>query len=956
MDSSNSRCYFFVLNGTRVGPVANEELLVFVVRNDVQPATLCWSKGLPRWTAASDVPEVAAALSASPPPLPAVLATAAPPLPVSHQVGSAIDPPAVPSCVTATTTVRRKGIREIVQFDLYYLLCFALCYVPLLFAWIVDAPMTSWITLIQILSMFALAGVILFGSVIGILAVAFVRRRWIWCSCITICALITITANTIITSTFSSDARALMAKRDREEQDRIGTLGIASGASSTTPTIVFSSEDFSVLQKMRREALHRAFPIQNTNTLIADAQRGDTSAMRELGLMCVNGTGVERNDETAVGWLRLSSQQGDIAATSALGWMHLTGRGVARSEPEAVRFYQEASRQGDPISQFSLAMLKLRDKSVITDVDGAMGLLESAAAGGYTPARSVYAALTLNDQMRQANHEQAIRYMKTAAESGDPVGQYNYGLLLMEGAKDQAEAAAGFRWVLTAAEQGLSPAQYGVGYAYATGRGPDQDEYTSLEWLNKSAQQGHASAKHALQQFDQEPSTTRSSPTSSPIQLESISLIPQSQTGENGGHRIHLDHFVQSITEGTDVSSMVSDLEGSNPQLMAGFGHLISDNQRASLAKQASLILNRRRNVYEACVSYANDGWSNNRALYNDVRPVFQQYVQMGRRGAFTQDQVVSFYTDFAARAEQACADCPPVGPVVNTLAQVHYNTAAFHMTLGNAMQACGSPAEASQQFDLSLKHVDEYASNDRRASVLLQTSPDDIIPRRLREEISAARRQIPVEAAPPIPSMASIDKQPAPRLKQAGPPAIAPRRKTSVNVIPNLEMPTRLLPLDWAGMFGFPQEGGSHPPADPNDPNPNRTPSRFTPPDRETGKPPKNPGEWRDKDIEVNCTGNWFQPKDGGDSGYFSTCNAAGEFSTTPTHMQLRASSTNDEELKVVIDSSATPDVSLGVGGRIVWLAPGEQTIVPLTPYRRPNQRGDCLTVNAVVFYYRTK
>lgn len=958
MESPRGRCYFFVLNGTRVGPVASEELVAFIVRNDVRATTLCWSKGMAQWTAASGVAEVAVALDASPPPLPVSSAPAAlrampsPSDRISERGTFATAPTVTPSSVAASSTVHRKRIRQIAMFDWFYLLCFGVCYTPLLVAWIGDSGPTFRV-LAWVATLGALAGVALFGTVLGLLAIAFVRRRWVWRLCLAMGAIGATTLNFKLTSELAADSSPRRVWQ-RQEQERLSALAAVGAGPSTEASPVPASEEFVADLKTRRDELERAFPSERSTTLIASAQKGDTIAMRELGLSYANGTGFETNDEAAVEWLARASQQGDVSATSALAWMHLSGRGVAQSEQEAIRLYHAASLQGDAVAQFSLALLKLSETNRVRDVDSAFSLLQSAAARGFTPAQSACALLALEASTNEPYRQQAIRQLKAAAEGGDPIGQYNYGLLMIEDSRDHAGDATGFRWLLAAAEQGLPDAQYAAGWAYATGRGPDRNDRLSQKWLELAASQGHENAKQALQRRDRNHVTPKSAPESSSSQSESSAARPLAPADSSGTLRAHFDRFVQSVAEGSDVPSLVSDLEGSDPKLMVGFKHLISEQQRASLAKEASLILNRRRNVFEACNSYAHDGWSNNRELYNHVRPVFQQYLHQSRLGALTQNQVVSFYTDFAARAEQACAECPPVGPVVTSLAQVHYYTVAFHKAVGDAMQSCGLTADASQQYDLALKHVDDFESNDRRASLLLQTSPDTVNPQRLRTEIAAARRWSPTGPAKPAPSGTTLGESTVPRIEPSGTTADTPRHAPPAPAVLDMKMPTRLLPLDWAGMFGFPRDEGSYPPVDPNDPNPNRTPTQFTPPDRETGIPPEKPGEWRDKSITVNCTGNWFQPQGGGDSGYFSTCDGKGGFSTTPTHVQLRASTSNVADLKIVIDGSATPDVSLAVGDMVVWLSPGEETVVPVTVYRRPGKRGDCLSLKLVVFYYR--
>jgi hypothetical protein len=62
--------WHIVENGQPVGPFTPAQLAEAVINNRVGPATLIWAAGMPAWSAAQQVPSVAALFSQMPPPPP----------------------------------------------------------------------------------------------------------------------------------------------------------------------------------------------------------------------------------------------------------------------------------------------------------------------------------------------------------------------------------------------------------------------------------------------------------------------------------------------------------------------------------------------------------------------------------------------------------------------------------------------------------------------------------------------------------------------------------------------------------------------------------------------------------------------------------------------------------------------------------------------------------------------
>jgi len=90
------------------------------------------------------------------------------------------------------------------------------------------------------------------------------------------------------------------------------------------------------------------------------AERGDSGAQSLLGLIYLNGNGVQRNDSEAIKWYRRAADQGNADAQLRVGDMYFEGLGVPQDYSEAGRWYRLAADHGNAFAQFNLAILYAR--------------------------------------------------------------------------------------------------------------------------------------------------------------------------------------------------------------------------------------------------------------------------------------------------------------------------------------------------------------------------------------------------------------------------------------------------------------------------------------------------------------------------------------------------------------------------------------------------------------------
>lgn len=115
------------------------------------------------------------------------------------------------------------------------------------------------------------------------------------------------------------------------------------------------------------------------------AAQGDVEAQYNLGVLYMDGKGVARDYEAAVGWFRKSAEAGHPPAQHNLALMYANGAGVTRNYPEAVKWFRKAANTV-PRSQFNLGSLYAKGQGVPQDWAESKKWYEEAAASGIADA------------------------------------------------------------------------------------------------------------------------------------------------------------------------------------------------------------------------------------------------------------------------------------------------------------------------------------------------------------------------------------------------------------------------------------------------------------------------------------------------------------------------------------------------------------------------------------------
>lgn len=173
-------------------------------------------------------------------------------------------------------------------------------------------------------------------------------------------------------------------------------------------------------QAMDRANWHQLYESGQHKELVGavqpEAESGDAHAQFLLGMLYLNGEGVEHDIDTGIAWLERSADQGYALAQLRLGQRYIFGPKAERG----TALLTQAAKQGLVEAQYKLGLKWLSGI-------GADSLLEPG------PHRDL---------------EKAHKWLRKAAEQGHPEAQKELGELYLEGKGVEADPAEAVRWAL----------------------------------------------------------------------------------------------------------------------------------------------------------------------------------------------------------------------------------------------------------------------------------------------------------------------------------------------------------------------------------------------------------------------------------------------------------------------------------------------------------------------------
>ena len=236
------------------------------------------------------------------------------------------------------------------------------------------------------------------------------------------------------------------------------------------------------------------------------AEQGFLPSQKLLGLMYLKGVGVGEDYGEYSKWLLQAAGEGyfpaiqNVQAAAArdksaesqytMGVVFLEGRGVEKNYDEAFRWFEAAAEQGHAEAVYEMAIMNLKGLGRRKDPKEALALLTQAANQGLVKAQHKAGLLYFQGLGTEKDYMKALALLTQAAEQGYVQAQYKAGIILLRGRGGLPQNfKEGIRLLHLAADQGHTPAQYELGYVYFEGRGAGQDlqKAADLFWAGEQS-------------------------------------------------------------------------------------------------------------------------------------------------------------------------------------------------------------------------------------------------------------------------------------------------------------------------------------------------------------------------------------------------------------------------------------------------------------------------------------
>lgn len=189
-----------------------------------------------------------------------------------------------------------------------------------------------------------------------------------------------------------------------------------------------------------------------------EANAGNQSAQRNLGVMYDQSLGVPHDAAQAALWFRKAAETGNRDATFQLATMYENGRGVPQDQKQAIDWYRKAALLGDGDSQVKLGRAYEDGKGVDKDQGEAAAWYQRAADQGNLFALNRLGAMYADGKGVHKDEGKAVKLYQTAATKGDAQGQFNLATMYAKGRGISKSDSAANDLYVKSAKQGYPDA------------------------------------------------------------------------------------------------------------------------------------------------------------------------------------------------------------------------------------------------------------------------------------------------------------------------------------------------------------------------------------------------------------------------------------------------------------------------------------------------------------------
>ena len=265
---------------------------------------------------------------------------------------------------------------------------------------------------------------------------------------------------------------------------------------SNSMSIQQSTAWFRALATLARDYNGFTLPSQGEiDNALADVEFERSSSAYVLGRYFEFGLGVEKDESKAADYYTQAVlKDGNDDALIALGILYLQGRGVEENKEFAYNLFLRAAKQGNPIARLYVGRCNMDGIYVPANIDEAIKWYELSANGHLLDAYWI-----LDKIYRESGkYDKVLYWGNRFVEYGFPLAKFKMGCYYLEGKIIERDLVKGFLLIREAAEMGFPAAIYQLSLCYYHGDGTEQDVEKGFIYLKRSAECRFPEAEYQL--------------------------------------------------------------------------------------------------------------------------------------------------------------------------------------------------------------------------------------------------------------------------------------------------------------------------------------------------------------------------------------------------------------------------------------------------------------------------
>lgn len=240
---------------------------------------------------------------------------------------------------------------------------------------------------------------------------------------------------------------------------------------------------------------------KNTTESLRDAHRLFQKAAKEnnpvaeynLGLLYLNGRGVQKNIDIATNWLRRAAGHGYVDAQFDLSQIEIKQKNYA----DAAVLLQSAADAGHIISAYNLGVMYAEGQGVPRNDKMAVQYFERAAKSNFAKAQHNLGKMYWHGTGVSKDPDKARTLFLAAMKEGDLDATATIAEMHRMGAGFPVDLKKSASLYEMSAKQGHAHSQFMIGLLYGKGEGVIKNEQTMCYWLEQSSERGKTEAANA---------------------------------------------------------------------------------------------------------------------------------------------------------------------------------------------------------------------------------------------------------------------------------------------------------------------------------------------------------------------------------------------------------------------------------------------------------------------------